>query len=905
MATAWGWLALVLAASCVARAEEAPDQKKVQEALNKTDVGFFLLLDKNDPKPDPKKVQEALNKTDVGFFLLLDKNDPKPDPKKVQEAVNKTDVGFFLLLDKNEKKPEPEKVQQALNKTDVGFFLLLDKNEKKDAKVREALNKTDVGFFLLLDKAGAAPPDEVALGRQLFFDPRLSSNKTMSCATCHNPSLAWRDGLPRARGLNGVELARRTPTLLNVHHTQQRFLWDGRANSVEEAALNALTSRLEMNRDSWELVRELNRVPDYARQFTGVYGLTGITPENIAKAVASFVKAEIRPLPTAFDRFREDPSALSASAQRGLLAFTGKGRCVLCHTGPGLSNGFFHNTGVKPTPGVEDVGRYAVVANKNDWRAFKTVPLRNVALTAPYMHNGSIKTLREVVEFYDRGGDSAEGRDSMMQPLNLDAREKADLVAFLESLTSPQPAVAVPALPTEIEAPSVRAAALWNAQRARMIEGDLKTRSRKALAANAAAVRENVEAAGRYPGSDLALASDCLSETGQRAALAERGASIESASWTELEKDGRALAASADRCRSLFDAPAAERAERSLAALDRLLGGASIAVAELARASDPAEASRAAGACRASFSVGGFLKEVSAGKRTEAEMRVLQPLLVEDMLLYHQYRAFAAKDPKVCDAMAPVEKHYTGIARTAAWGCREWFWDMSAADALTRRTGKFEEICRHSVAHDYPGMTGQDGVEICGVIAGGINEPEKMCRGLVPKFLGAETMGACVNEFSRYSRDADVGRTQEGVPDQLFRRYVALDRYVRAYRGKDPKACGGAELCRVLMGEGDEIAKVYEAKMRESLCGATVKTAESADPSSARVLLERGGDLLADLEGARGSGDRAAAAKLDERAEKLARLRAAFDGALRSARGDDKLRQGSLGGGAASTLAGY
>ncbi len=868
---------------------------------------FAASLVRAEGAPDKKKVQEALNKTDVGFFLLLDKNEKKPEPAKVQEALNKTDVGFFLLLDKNEKKPEPAKVQAAINKTDVGFFLLLDKNDKKPgaAPVQEALNKTDVGFFLLLDKSGATPPDEIALGRQLFFDPRLSSNKTMSCASCHNPSLAWRDGLPRAHGLNGVELARRTPTLLNVHHTQQRFLWDGRANSVEEAALNALTSRLEMNRDPWELVRELNRVPEYARQFTGVYGLSGITPENIAKSVAAFVKAEIRPLPTAFDRFRTDPDAMSPAAQRGLLAFTGKGRCVLCHTGPGLSNSFFHNTGVKPTPGVEDTGRYAIAANKSDWRAFKTVPLRNVALTAPYMHNGSIKNLREVVEFYDRGGDSAEGRDPLIQPLGLDAREKSDLVAFLEALTSPQPAVAVPALPSESEPPSVRVAVLWNSQRALMVENDLKTRSRKALAVNATAMRENAEAARLQASPDLSLAAACLAETSAAAARTERGSAAETVSWPEVERDARALASVGKRCRTLFEGSEADRARRMLSALDGLLDDAARSVSDFARLSDRAEGFRAAKACRETFTVNGFLRDVATGKRSEGEMRELHPMVIEDLLIYYQYRAFAAKKAEVCDVMAPVEKHYFGISRTAAWGCREWFWDMSAADALTRRTGRFEEICRHSIGHDYPAMTTVDGNEICGVIAKDVDNPERMCRGLIPKYLGQETMGACVNEFARYSRDADVGKTQEGVPDQLFRRYVALDRFVRAYRAKDASTCGESELCHVLMGEGEAIARTYEKKMSESVCGVLTKRVGTVAPSQTKLLLDRSGELVAEFESMRGAGDRAARVEIDARAEKLARLRSTFDRALASADpAEGAPRQGSLGT-SGSTLAGY
>jgi cytochrome c peroxidase len=875
----------VLASVRVSADDTAPRKDQVQAALNKTDVGFFLLLDKNDKAPTPKETQDALNKTDVGFFLLLDKNDKAPAPKETQDALNKTDVGFFLLLDKNDKAPAPKETQAALNKTDVGFFLLLDKNDKAPAakQTQEALNKTDVGFFLLLDKKPADSADEVELGRKLFFDPRLSANKTMACASCHNPSMAWRDGLPRARGLNGVELPRRTPTLLNVHHEQQRFFWDGRASSVEEASLTALQSRLEMNRDPQELVKELNRIPEYSHRFVSVYGPVGITPQTIAKAVATFVKAEIRPAPTPFDRFRHDPDAMSPAAQRGLVTFTGKGRCVLCHTGPGLSNAFFHNTGVKPIPGVEDVGRYAVVPNKNDYRAFKTMPLRNVALTAPYMHNGSLKTLRDVVDFYDRGGDVAEGRDPLMQPLGLSELEKDDLVAFLNALTSPQAPVAVPNLPMEAEAPTVRVAALWNVQRARMIEYDLEAKDRAGLAANALAMRENVEAARKHEGVDLTLTGACLDETFDRALSAEHAASA-TGPWTDAEREAKPLAAVAQRCASLLSSSG------GLAAADRLLGDAEASIEKLAAAS---REDRAAGErCDKEFTVGRFLSAVADKKIPEASLEKVRPLVINDLLAAHQYRAFVAKDPTVCDALAPMEKHYFGINRTAPWGCREWYWDMAAANALTTKNGKFEDICRHSVAHDYPGMNGEDGMAICGVIARHIDEPEKMCRALVPRYLGMETVPSCVNEFARYSRDADVGKTQNGVPDQLYKRYVALDLYVRAYNAKDIAVCGDSELCRVLMGDGDKIAKTYEDKVRGVVCAAAAAPTGGLDPAKSAALLDQGGDLLARAEDGRPSDDRAAARQIDARQERLSRLRQRFDEVVKALPRED--RQGSI-----------
>ena len=295
--------------------------------------------------------------------------------------------------------------------------------------------------------APAASSDEVELGRMLFFDPRLSSNGTVSCSKCHNPGLAWRDGLPRARGLTQQELKRRAPSLLNASRTEL-FFWDGRASSFGQAALAAIENPDEMNRPLKDVVRDLSAIPGYAAQFRRAYGDGAVVPARIGSALEAFVRAATRLPPSPFDRFAAgDRTALSPAAGRGLIVFAGKGRCQRCHSGASFSDGFFHNTGVKTGPEGEDPGRYAVTPFHRARRAFKTVPLRNVAATAPYMHNGSLKTLADVVDFYNRGGDEADERDFEMKPLNLAPGEKDDLVAFLESLTNPPVPVAVPILP--------------------------------------------------------------------------------------------------------------------------------------------------------------------------------------------------------------------------------------------------------------------------------------------------------------------------------------------------------------------------------------------------------------------------------------------------------------------------
>lgn len=294
-----------------------------------------------------------------------------------------------------------------------------------------------------------AAPEEIALGRALFFDPRLSSNGTVSCAKCHNPGMAWRDGLPRARGLNQQVLKRRAPSLLNVARTDL-FFWDGRAGSFSEAALAAIANPEEMNTPLPDAVRTLSAVPGYRDLFARAYGSGTPTPERLASALEAFVLDATALPPSPFDRYAAgDDGALGPAAKKGLVVFAGKGRCQRCHLGANFSDGFFHNTGVTPSADGDDSGRYAVTPFKRAFRAFKTVPLRGVALTGPYMHNGALKTLADVVEFYNRGGDLAEERDMEMKPLALTAEEKEDLVAFLESLTSPAVPVAAPVLPGE------------------------------------------------------------------------------------------------------------------------------------------------------------------------------------------------------------------------------------------------------------------------------------------------------------------------------------------------------------------------------------------------------------------------------------------------------------------------
>ncbi len=293
-------------------------------------------------------------------------------------------------------------------------------------------------------KDNPTTPEKVLLGKQLFFDPRLSGNNTINCATCHLPDKAFTDGLAKPKGVGGKELTRNTPTLLNVGYFDKLF-WDGRAKSLEEQVLGPIQSPDEMNQNLDELEKELNAVPGYVDQFQKVFG-TEATRDGIAKALAAFQRTLVTG-PSPFDRYLGgDEKALSYSAKRGLELFTGDADCVRCHRGPLLSDGKFYRLGAS----FGDAGLAATTSKKEDTGKFRTPSLRNVAQTGPYMHDGSMQTLGDVVAFYYRGvpTTTSDGLPLDIQPLfGQSFSEISDLVTFLESLTGEPPMITPPELP--------------------------------------------------------------------------------------------------------------------------------------------------------------------------------------------------------------------------------------------------------------------------------------------------------------------------------------------------------------------------------------------------------------------------------------------------------------------------
>ena len=273
--------------------------------------------------------------------------------------------------------------------------------------------------------------ERVALGRKLFFDSLLSSNRRMACSSCHAPQHSFADSVAIPRGATGHAGRRNAPALLN-RAWGVAFFWDGRASSLEEQVLQPIQDSLEMGLPLAHLLTRLDADRDYTAEFDAAFS-DGLTASNVARALASYVRT-IRSGDSPADRYLGgDSTALGDDAKRGLSLFRGKANCAACHLGPNLTDEAFHNTGVFLRGA--DPGRYGVTGREEDRGKFKTPTLRDVARTAPYMHDGSIASLDDVVNFYDGGGKANPGLDREIHALGLSAIEKHDLVAYLRSLT--------------------------------------------------------------------------------------------------------------------------------------------------------------------------------------------------------------------------------------------------------------------------------------------------------------------------------------------------------------------------------------------------------------------------------------------------------------------------------------
>jgi cytochrome c peroxidase len=313
--------------------------------------------------------------------------------------------------------------------------------------------KTPLGLPPLpVPKSNPISVEKVALGRSLFYDRRLSSDNTVACSTCHNPLLGFTDGAMHSTGVAGKTGKRNAISILNAAYDPVQF-WDGRAPSLEAQVGTPMEDPNEMNQPHAITVAKLEKDPSVQKQFDAAFGPGPITIGKIQQALASFERMLISGN-SAFDRYQfgDDKTALSPAAIRGLAIFEDKdrGNCATCHTINShyalFTDGKFHNTGegVDEEGNLTDAGRYAETKADADRGAFKTPSLRNVAESAPYMHDGKLKTLEDVVQFYSGGGNSNPYLDKDMKPIHLSARDRSDLVEFLKSLSGEPPANAGP-----------------------------------------------------------------------------------------------------------------------------------------------------------------------------------------------------------------------------------------------------------------------------------------------------------------------------------------------------------------------------------------------------------------------------------------------------------------------------
>jgi cytochrome c peroxidase len=342
--------------------------------------------------------------------------------------------------------------------------------------------------LLCASRAAAAPPaplrpapapegnpttaEKAELGKKLFFDRRLSGDGTMNCATCHDPETGYSDGLAISLSYPTTRNWRNSPGLVNSAYRKTLF-WDGRSVSLEEQALFPMMSPFEMNRSLDYVEEVLKTVPEYVESFGKIFG-GEVTRQRVAMALAAFQRTLVS-RDTPLDRhLRGEKDALTAKQRAGYGLFTGKAGCSACHGGENLADERFHNLGVPEDPKAnedprvlatarfvgkvsgfpeyrtltEDPGRFLVTKEPADWKAFATPPLREVARTAPYMHNGSLASLEEVIDFFDRGGGPDPKKSALLKPLGLSKEEKEALKEFLDGgLSGPATPFTPPKVP--------------------------------------------------------------------------------------------------------------------------------------------------------------------------------------------------------------------------------------------------------------------------------------------------------------------------------------------------------------------------------------------------------------------------------------------------------------------------
>ncbi len=332
-----------------------------------------------------------------------------------------------------------------------------------------------------IPKDNPQSPEKIALGKQLFWESRLSGNGSMPCVSCHLPALGWGDAGQISRGYPGTKHWRNSQTILNSAYYNKLF-WEGSVTSLEAQAPSAAEGGVAGNGDPSVMEMRLRFIPEYVEAFKKVFGSPWPRMNDAYRAIASYqrtVNSDASKVPV--DRYlKGDKKALDDSQKRGMALFSGKAGCIQCHNGPLASDQKFHDLGLPDFPGFKDdpllqvthrwqhyqkgvsedryrnadkdYGLFYVTKNPKDIGKFRTPSLREVKYTAPYMHNGVFTTLQEVVDFYDRGGGKGSNKSPLMKPLNLAAQEKKDLIGFIEALSMTEPLIhADPKMPGDYQ----------------------------------------------------------------------------------------------------------------------------------------------------------------------------------------------------------------------------------------------------------------------------------------------------------------------------------------------------------------------------------------------------------------------------------------------------------------------
>ncbi|PAJ75541.1 tryptophan tryptophylquinone biosynthesis enzyme MauG [Pseudoalteromonas sp. NBT06-2] len=327
---------------------------------------------------------------------------------------------------------------QALEFKDITF-------EAGHESLKEWILPTEVPY----PEGNKPTSSRVALGKMLFFDPRISGDGNMSCSSCHNALLGWSDALATTKGSKSKVLGRASPSIINTAFNPLQ-MWDGRKKSLEDQAIGPMESEAEMNTDFDKMMLLLNQLQDYVDAFESAYPGEGINKKTIAKAIASYERTVISNT-SPFDAWiKGDEKALSSEQIEGFKLFSDpkKGNCEVCHSAPNFTDNGFHNIGLASF-GIDkpDMGRYAQKPLKLMKGAFKTPTLRDINRSSPYFHDGSAGTLEDVIEHYVLGGENKTNLSPNMKKSNLNDLEKKHIAAFLNVLSSPIKPITLPILP--------------------------------------------------------------------------------------------------------------------------------------------------------------------------------------------------------------------------------------------------------------------------------------------------------------------------------------------------------------------------------------------------------------------------------------------------------------------------